>query len=364
MFLRVAFFLLLTLVLSAQNNLIIFSSTTNHFNVKCNEINLKDTFQQEVKIESILKDTLHLSFSLEKGNSNLKYTIFLLEKGKNVQKKEFIYSFEFNANTKKLKLIFIAVNDIDILPNPLLPSKPKEDTTYKWRNNVYGNLFELKEGKPEFFFNVPKDGVCIKAMPDENVVHAIKLMVRTQIDLEKYKFAREVVKSNCISCKQLSQILKVLNFELDKLKLLKESYNTIVDKSNLKTLEECFKFESSKKEFKDILSNPNSMILKNKISCVIAEKDSIINGLIDALRLFSTDYEKYQYMKEKASVYCFSTNQFKNTLIVFMHDREKLDLTKQFYNNITDKEKLINLKDVFSYQESNANLIDFLKQNN
>lgn len=364
MFLRTAILLFICSVSFAQNSLIIFSSSGNKFSVKGSGIEVKDTFYHEARFTRIVKDTLNLSFKLESESIELNRPIYLLEKAKPVKNKEFIYSLELNKETKKMKLVFITANDIKPLPNPLLPPKPKEDTTYKWRNNVYGNLFELKDGKPSFFFNVPKNGNCVIPMPNENVDFALKLIARTQINTEKYNFAREVLKSNCISCQQYSDLMKGINFEIDKLKLFKEAYLNITDKNNISSIQNQFKFESSKKEFNDIISNPNKIIVKNKINCMMAVHDSIPFGLIKNLKLFTTDHEKYQYMKEKGSEYCYSTMQFKNILSVFLHDREKLDLTKQFYNNITDNENLKTLKDIFSYQETNANLLDFLKQSN
>ncbi|MFO0357244.1 MAG: DUF4476 domain-containing protein [Sphingobacteriaceae bacterium] len=364
MIIRTVFLVLLCSLSLAQNSLIIFSSSGNKFSVKGSEIIAKDTFYQEARFTNILKDTLNLTFKLEDGSVELNRLIYLLEKAKPVKNKEFIYSLELNTETKKLKLVFVTANDVKPLPDPLLPPKPKEDTTYKWRNNVYGNLFELKDGKPSFFYNVPKNGTCIQAMPNENVDYALKLIARTQINTEKYSFAREVLKSNCISCQQYADLMKGINFEIDKLKLFKEAYLNITDKNNVAGIQNQFKFESSKKEFNDIISNPNKIIVKNKINCMVAVHDSIPFALIKNLKLFTTDHEKYQYMKEKGSEHCYTTMQFKNILSVFLHDREKLDLTKQFYTNITDKENLKTLKDIFSYQETNANLLDFLKQTN
>lgn len=362
MLLRSLFILFFVSNLAAQNNLVIFSSNAQLFKIKCKEVAISDSLVQEIKLEGLKHDTLHISVQSE--NSSINSVIYLLEKGKKVVNQEFLYALEFNKENKKTELTFITMYQIHSLPQPLLPEKPKEDTSYKWRNNVYGNLFELKDGKPIFYLNLPSTGSCVIAMPDENVSHALKLIARTQIDSEKYKFAREVVKSNCISCKQLGILIKAINFELDKLKLVKEAYNTLTDKGNLKSLETSFKFESSKKEFRDMINSPASFNTKNNIVCVKEVQDSIVHALVSDLGLFSTDYEKYQYMKEKAAKYCFKTTQFKTTLMAFIHDREKLDLTKLFYNNITDKENLTNMKEVFSYNESQVALLEFLKQPN
>jgi len=364
MLLRTLFLLLFVSFSFAQNNLVIFSSSAQLFKLTSPEIATPDSLVQEIKFSDIQKDTLNIRIQIKDESTSFNTTIYLLQKGKKVKLQEFLYAVEFDAKSKKAELAFITMYPIKALPDPLLPEKPKEDTTYKWRNNVYGDLFELKNGKPTFFMNLPASGNCTVAMPNENVSHALKLIARTQVDSEKYKYAREVAKNNCISSEQLSHLVKALNFEIDKLKYIKEAYNSITDKSNLKTLESSFKFESSKKEFRDMISSPANFNTKNNIVCVKEISDSTVQSLISDLKLFTTDFEKYQYLKEKAAKFCFKTNQFKSVLNAFVHDREKLDITKLFYNNITDKENMSSLKDQFSYNENQAALLDYLKQQN
>lgn len=348
----------------SQNNLIIFSSNAGLFNAKIQGLSSDDEFIQEIKISSVTKDTFDITLITKEGNLSLKRKIFFLEKAMSVKNKEFVYSLELNKETQKLKLVFVTVHDIKPLPDPLLPAKPAEDTTYKWRNNVFGTLFELKDGKPIFYFNLPKNGTCTEGMTQANLDHGLAFIKRTVMDMEKHQYTKEIVKNNCITCKQLSVILKSMNYELDKLKLVKDAYVNLVDKKELKTLEASFRFESSKKEFADMLADPNKMIpAKNKINCSKAEKDSTVQELASNIKLFPTDHERFQFMKEKASAYCFTTIQFKSILSIFLHDREKLDLTKLFYPNITDKENISVLNDVFSYQESILNLEAFLKAN-
>lgn len=347
----------------SQNDLIIFSSNAGPFNVKIDGLSTPDQMQQEFRINKLLKDTFDLTITTQNNNLSLKRTIYLLEKGRPVLNREFVYSLELNKETKKLKLVFVSAFNTKPLPNPLLPEKPAEDTSYKWRNNVFGTLFELKEGRPVFYFNIPKDG-CKEGMTQSNLDHAVTFMTRIKADYEKYDHAKEIVKNNCLSCSQLAVLLKSLNYELDKLKIVKDAYVNLVDPKELKILVSSFRFESSKKEFADMLVNPGSMIPeKNKINCVQAAKDSLVQELASTVKIFPTDFEKYKFMKEKGSKLCYSSVQFKSLLDLFLHDREKLDLVKLFYNNIIDKENLMIIKDVFSYQESIANLEDIIKTN-
>lgn len=362
MFLRVVLTLFIASIYSAQNSLIIFSAKANYFNATCKEIPFIDSFQQELKVTDIKLDTLHLNITLKKDKTTLQRTVFLLEKGQPVNNKEFIFSLEQDDESKKLNLVFITVTTIKKLPNPLVPPKPKEDTTYKWRNNVYGNVFELKDGKPIFYLNIPKNNICNVAMADANLNYAIQLLERTAIESERYKYASDLAKNNCLSCLQANRILAGLNYELDKLKLLKEIYPHLIDKANFKTLRSSFKFESSKKEFDDIALNPNSLNAKNKIICTKAVSDSVVNSIAGTLKLYSTDFEKHECMKEKYFNLCLNSAQFKSILQILIHDREKFDLVKLFYNNITDKENLGILTDLFSYKETIIDYANFLKQ--
>jgi hypothetical protein len=364
MFLRLVFalfFIASTAV--SQNDLIIFSSNAGPFNVKIQGLNTEDQMQQEFRVNGLTKDTFNLTITTQNDKLSLSRTIYLLEKGRPVSHREFVYSLELNKETKKLKLVFVSAFDSKPLPDPLLPQKPAEDTTYKWRNNVFGTLFELKEGRAIFFNNVPKGG-CKEGMTKANLDHAVTFLARVKVDYEKYDQAKDIVKNNCITCAQLAVLLKSLAYELDKLKIVKDAYPNLVDPKELKTLSASFRFESSKKEFSDMLANPKSMLPeKNMITCTKAEKDSVVQEFVNNIKLFASDFEKYKFLKDKGAAHCYTSIQFKSILSLFIHDREKLDLIKLFYNNITDKENLMILKEVFSYQESVVNLEDLLKTN-
>jgi hypothetical protein len=355
-------FVVLTGPVLSQNSVIIFSSNAGLFNAKIEGLSSADIFEQEVKFAPLNKDTLDVTISTQ-DNLTHKQRLYLLQKARPVKNKEFVYSLERDEH-KKLRLVFLSVQDLKPLPNPLLPEKPAVDTSYKWHNNVFGTLFELKDGKPIFYYNVPKNSDCKTGMTQANLDHGIAYLGRTTIGLEKYTYAKEIVKNNCLTSAQLLAILKMIEFELDKLKLVKDAYPNLVDKTELKTVGSTFRFESSKKEFADMLADPKSMLpSQNKINCTKAESDSVVKQLVYDVKLFANDYQRFKFMKEKAYGYCFSSVQFKDILTLFIHDREKLDLTKQFYNNITDKENLGVIKEVFSYNESVVNLESFIKSN-
>lgn len=364
MYFRLLFALFfITTIAVSQNDLIIFSSNAGPFNVKINGMTTDAQMRQEFRINGLKKDTFDLVISTQNDNLSLNRTIYLLEKGRPVFNREFVYSLELNKETKKLKLVFVDAFNAKPLPDPLLPEKPAEDTTYKWRNNVFGTLFELQEGRAIFYNNLSKEG-CKEGMSETNLNYGLAYIGRMKADFEKYDHAKEIVKNNCLTCAQLASLIKSLPYELDKLKLVKDAYVNLVDQKELKSVSTCFRFESSKKEFGDMVADPKSMIpQQNKIVCTKAEKDSVVQQLALTIKLFSTDDEKFKFIKEKGSTFCYTSIQFKSVLQLFIHDREKLDLIKLFYNNITDKENLMILKDVLSYRESVVNLENIIKSN-
>jgi hypothetical protein len=362
MLVRLLAILIFVSSLKGQNRLVVFSPDTNLFTLKVNGLTLTKKPVREFETNIYSSDTLQLELLI---NNSITYTntIYILEKGKATENRQFFYALEKDKKNNNFKLKYLGFHVPKETPIPRVPMPPVIDTSYKWRNNVFGTLFELKNGKVFFFDNIVQEKSCEKAMSNDNLEHALKLLNRTQIDGEKYKYSNEIVKYNCISCSQLAQLLKALNFELDKIKLVKEAYSNISDKENFKTLESYFRFESSKKEFRELTSNTGSMLKNKTIICYKPIHDSIHGNLVNQLRLFDNDYHRYNFMKEKAANYCFSSNQFKQCLNVLVHDREKLDLTKFFINNITDKENLKSIGDVFSYNETRASLNEYIKQN-
>lgn len=361
MFKRLMFLFGILHFAQAQNNLIIFSSLEDKFRIQSQQLPVNDSMQHEIKFNGIQDDTLWIKIIT--ASSQLNTTLFLLEKSEPVNHREFVYALEKDKKNGSLKLVYISNYPVKALPEPLLPPKPVIDTSYKWRNNVFGTLFELKNGKVFFYDNVKQITACEKAMSDENVAHALKLLARTQVDSDKYKHCYEIVKNNCINCIQLSELLKALNFELDKIKLVKEAYPNITDKENFKSLENFFRFESSKKEFKALAANTQSLSKKANINCYKPIHDSLHISLLNNLKLFDNDYHRLNYVKEKAADYCFTTNQFVQCLNVFLHDREKLELCKEFLFHITDKENINTLYHVFSYNESKSALKEYILQN-
>src|SRR4051812_10569964 len=156
-------FLCLTGCLSAQNNARLLSTDGKLFRVFINNSAVNKTAQAEVLLENIKQDTVLLKIEFE-NNTKYDATIYLLEKGVKTVNKEFDYTLSLDKN--KAALLFSGIYEIVPLPEPIVPEKVQADTSGKYRNGTLDHFCELKDGKPVYYNNLPKEGSCVNPMPD------------------------------------------------------------------------------------------------------------------------------------------------------------------------------------------------------
>lgn len=362
MFLRLLALLVISTFLQAQNNLIIYNSNGKAFYLTSKKIEVTETPAVEYNFSNLLFDTIDLHITSINKNIQLSSTAFLLVKGAKTTNKTFIYALETDTVKSKFYLRFLGIKDSPKLPNPLVPDVPYIDTSYKMLNKLYGDIFELKDGKPLFFNNLPKSKKCATPTSDNNISHVLNLNKKTNVKTDRVKFSLETVNNNCVTCAQVALLCKTVDFELDRIKVIKEAFKNITDPENKKILEESVTFESGKKEIRESLALKSQNQIKNNKVCAIAVPDSIVKSLYDNLKLYNNDFDRVVYLKSIDKNNCYTSIQLKSLLNTFLHDREKLEVCKLYYYNIVDKENLENYNDVFSFNETYNKYLDFLKQ--
>src|SRR5687768_1822769 len=145
-------FLFFVNCLYCQNNVRLICTDGRLFKTLINERVLNKEPQAEVLLEKLTEDTVYLKLEFE-NNRRHGITIFLLEKGKPTIDKEFEYHIELADN--KIKLNFSGMYDIIALPEPLVPQKPINDTTGKFKNGRLSHFYEVRNGKNFYFNNLP-----------------------------------------------------------------------------------------------------------------------------------------------------------------------------------------------------------------
>ncbi len=351
----------LVLIFKAQNNFRIYSANGELFKLDVNNVLVNNSLQASVLVKNLTVDTLNVNIEFE-NKVKVESKIYLLEKSKTVTNKEFTYKVENIKN--KLEISFVNVLEIQKLIEPIVPLKPLIDTSYKYNNNVLGHFCELKNSKPTYFNNTPKQGNCEVAMPPEYLNYVAILMLKTEVADDKFEVVENVFRNNCVSTVQTNSLLKYIDYEVEKLKLIKIAYFNIIDKANLKNLESSFKFESSKKELQNYLSEVKNAKQLTNINCTKASEDNEIKSFIDKLTTLTSDNERYEIFKKLYTNYCYSSTQVKLLLQPFIHDREKFDAAKLLYYYCMDKTNYLLVSDVFSYKQTEGDLKDFIEKQN
>lgn len=349
------FLFLNCLLASSQNNVNIIGEE-KRINVSVNGILINKTPQAIVTISAIKLDTLNLKIDVE-NNGSFNQTIYLLNKKEKTKHCEFNYLL----NTNKKTLNYIGSYELDNLVNFTIPPKPVEDTSYKYSNNILEHFCEIKNDKPEYFNNKP-NGPCLKPMPDSYTGYAVVLISKAQTPDQKYNILESVFRNNCVTVKQTQFMLDFISFEVERLKLLKSAYPSIVDKNNLEQLSSSFKFEASKNELSMFLKENKNKKETFYEKCTVASNLSEVDQFIGLLSVCSNDGERTLLFNKQYNDFCVTTETATKILNTFIHDREKLDCSKLLYFKCIDKQNYRQIGSVFSYKDSESELFGFIEK--
>ncbi len=355
------FFLFITILFTnfvvSQNNIRVFSAKGELFTLIAFDTVQNTLPQTNVLLTSVYEDSLRVKIEME-NKIKIETTLLLVEKGKSTKNKEFNY--KINVDQNKLKVSYAGYYDMVILPNPLVPAKPIIDTTAKYKNTLLGHFCELKDSKPIYFNNIPKDGLCKTPMPADYLNYTNLLMLKAQVPDDKFVIADNVCRNNCLSIEQLNFILKYIDYEIEKLKIIKIAYFNITDRVKNKELEKSFRFESSVSELNSFFKVADDQKIKTRSNCTNASSTEEIKNLENNLSVYSNDSQRFETLKKIYEDYCFSKDHIVLILNKFIHDREKLDAAKMLYYKCVEKENFLLISDVFSYNETISELKEFV----
>lgn len=108
-------------------------------------------------------------------------------------------------------------------------------------NNGYGNNNN----------NGPRP--CRNAMGNADFEEAKKAVKDGNFDDTKVSIAQQIMMANCLNTNQITEILKLINFEESRLELAKFAYDYCTDKNNYYKLGSSFNFDSSKNELSNFV---------------------------------------------------------------------------------------------------------------
>jgi hypothetical protein len=350
--------LLAALPALSQNNLRLLSGK-GVFRVYLADRLQNNSPQAEILLENIKEDTLYLKIEFE-GQTRQGVTFYLLEKGIPTKGKEFCYRVE--PEKGKVTAKFTGLYEIQPLPLPIVPLRPVKDTSAKYLNSRLGRLCELKDGKPLYFKNIPAGGKCTEPMPETYLNYIGLLMSKAQVPDEKFAVAENVCRNNCVDVKQLGALLNYIDYELDKLKLIRMAYAHLTDKQNRANLEKNFRFESSVTELNRLYRERDQAPNAAGVACTAASGEKETGLFLSRLGACTNDSQRLAELTKSYLSLCFTVSAAKSALALFIHDREKLDGAKLLYAQCVEKDRFMEVADVFSYNQSVAELKEYIEK--
>jgi hypothetical protein len=217
----------------------------------------------------------------------------------------------------------------------------------------------MKDGKPYYFNNIPPGKKCADPMPEGYLWYTGLLMSKVSLPEEKYRVAENVIRNNCINVAQLSNLLTYIDFEIEKLKLVRFAWPHVTDKKQGPVLEKDFRFDASLTELRKIISSAGT-VPPVTADCRKPAAEEEIRSLTAQLNSVPNDQERYSTLKRSYAKYCYSAGQVKVLLLQFTHDREKLEAAKDLYFQCVEKDRFMTVAEVFSYNQTISELQQFI----
>lgn len=353
------YFFLILLKFNAQNSLMLFTSDSKLMQVKIADTVVNKSFQAQVEIHKLIEDTVTISVEFT-DKTKITQRIFLMLKRQPTVNEAYVY--KFNPTSKKFE--FFNHSQAERLPQPIVPPKPIEDTTFKYRNKTLEHFCEIKDDKPVFYNNIPHKKKCAQPMPTSYLSYVKLLMAKCETPDAKKKLSESIMRNNCLSVEQAIALISYSEYEVEKIKLFKLAYQTIIDKENAPKFKSTLTYQSSKNEFDNYLKEVNSNTLTVISDCVKPSKNEEIQEFVTVLKAALNDASRLDIFKKKYNDYCYTVEHTIQILLTFIHDREKLEVAQSIYFRSTEKSNYQKINSVFSYKQSESEMIDFIEKQN
>lgn len=351
--------LFVTLIqVAAQNNLRLVAPDGTLFRVRTVAGYASASPQTSLLLQDLRTDTVALSIEVE-GYPTLNTSVYLLDKGQPCRNKELNYRLRRNKNT--LQLRYESIYNILPVPTQLVPIKPVKDTLTAWRNRFMEHLCELKDGEPIFFNNRPNRGRCEEPMPEGYLDYVPQLLKKTDTDDERLNLILNISRNNCISVHQLSVLLSHIRYELDKLKIVRDSWPNITDHNRIAELEKAFRLEAAVREFRSFLNNPDKLT-PGRSDCTQPSDSARVGVFRNKLSIYETDAERMEFLLKNYRDLCYSTEQLMDLLRIFIHDRERGQAAQHLFFYCSDPQNFLTLTELFSDNISKDLLRDFVEK--
>ncbi|MEI7803376.1 MAG: DUF4476 domain-containing protein [Bacteroidota bacterium] len=205
---------------------------------------------------------------------------------------------------------------------------------------------------------------CQLPMSDNDFNVLVKPVTDAQGDVNRGNSATEFMKSNCVSMAQLMKLATLIQLDLNRQKFMKQNFAKCFDMQNYTYAAQVFSTQS----YKDDWNAFADATIKSMMTpvpppvpvCFVSQED--MNSITASISKLSFSDTKMSTAKQIIqSKKCFTVTQLKSIVNLLSYDGDKLDLAKFAYDYCIDQPNYYQMTDVFSFDSSQNDLLEFLK---
>jgi hypothetical protein len=327
----------------SQNNLIIFSESTQPIQIEYQNNLFPKNFQTDIKITNIIENPISIRIKFANPDiQKIDTTLFLFHPTKPVQNMDIIYLILSDNKTLKYLATLPSSN--------LKPDIPEIDTSIQVKTK------EEKSIQKIIFFN-DSNSVCIENIDSSEFSKAMQYIYSTPNQDRKIVHIEQFIKHNCFSPKQAESIIEAVPFEVEKVKIMKSLIPKITSVFDLTHWKDFLKYDIAKQTFieyyNDYLTKLNTQPLLN---------DSIQNVYLNKVNQLDSDYEKTKFLKTIFSHYSITFNQLKSFITSLQHDQYKEELLKCTFYSLKNKNDFEKTFQLLQFSETKKRLNQFYEQ--
>lgn len=339
-----------------DNNLVVYSNDQSPFTLYLNDEKVNAAPEVNVKAYHVGEgwQKLKVEFSGEKSKGTFSDSIRIrpIERNNNTE-----ITYMIASRGGKYSLMFMSQSIFSGPAAPPVPESPKE-TVALIDNSIYGNLYRAVDNKPVFFNNYDvMSGSCKNDLNDKEIKYALQLIDKTNDFEDKYRYIEKIVMYNCYTTKQISQLLGVLEIEMDKLKLAQKAHDHLKDVDKAANLVSLFKYPTFKEQYQAYLAQVAVEQKQKNMNCSAGMPDAEFAALYERLKKTPNEFEKTKQAAKELNSRCYSAAQLIQVMNLFIHDRERLEYATAAKFVVADKENYPALGDAFLFSETKGEFL-------
>ncbi len=326
-----------------QNNLIIFSESTDFFQAEYKNKIIPDIPQTDLKITGINTSTVSIKIIFANKNLTVIDTIVsLYHLDKPTDHQDIIYSIQKDNKTIRY-LASLPSSDIK-------PIIPELDTS------IVVKTREEKTIQQIIFLN-DSNQICLTSIDSADFTKVLKYIDHTPNIDRKIVLIENFLKYNCLNTQQAEAIIERAPFEVERLKIIKQIFFKLTTVFELNKWKDYLKTAVAEQSFLDAYAQ-FLLDLKNNPSIT----DSLLQVVYQKLQAKNNDFDKINELKILFSHFSVSIHSLEKLISLLQHDQHKVEILKMAYYTLPNKSDFPKTYGFVHFNESKEQLKQFYEK--